>query len=121
MKKLLTCIAVLVAIYGVAVATVPPRRAIAKNGGVIGIGFWSGAACGSSATDAARAIRHAVNVAGIDHVALGSDFDGDKMAFDATGLVQITEALLAQGFNETEIRKIMGDNVARFLMNGLPE
>ena len=96
-------------------------RAIAANGGIIGIGFWSGATCGTSARDVARAIRHTANLAGIDHVSLGSDFDGDRMPFDVTGLVQITDALLAEGFSEGEIRKIMGDNVVRFLMNGLPE
>ena len=96
-------------------------RRIAKNGGVIGIGFWMGATCGSKPADVARAIRHAVNVAGIDHVSLGSDFDGDRMPFDATGLVRITDALLAEGFSEAEIRKIMGGNTVRLLMNGLPE
>ena len=96
-------------------------RAIAAKGGLIGIGFWSGATCGSSAKDVARAMRHAANLAGADHVSLGSDFDGDRMPFDATGLVQITDALLGEGFSEGEIRKIMGDNVVRFLMNGLPE
>jgi microsomal dipeptidase-like Zn-dependent dipeptidase len=96
-------------------------RAIAAKGGLIGIGFWSGATCGSSAKDVARAMRHAANLAGADHVSLGSDFDGDRMPFDATGLVQITDALLGEGFSVGEIRKIMGDNVVRFLMNGLPE
>src|SRR5581483_5772990 len=48
----------------------------------------------------ARAIRHAVNVAGIEHVGLGSDFDGAVVEpFDTTGLVQITDALLVEGFS----------------------
>jgi membrane dipeptidase len=43
------------------------------------------------------------------------------MPFDATGLVQITDALVAEGFSESDIRKIMGGNVVRLLRNGLPE
>jgi membrane dipeptidase len=95
-------------------------RLVAGTGGVIGIGFWSGAVCGPDATAIARAIRHAVTVAGIDHVALGSDFDGDKLPFDATGLPQVTEALLAEGFSETEVAQIMGGNVVRLLRTTLP-
>jgi microsomal dipeptidase-like Zn-dependent dipeptidase len=95
-------------------------RLIAGTGGVIGIGFWSGAVCGPDATSVAKAIRHAVTIAGIDHIALGSDFDGDKMPFDATGLPQITEALLAEGFSEAEVGKIMGGNVVRLLSKTLP-
>ena len=95
-------------------------RMIAKTGGVIGIGFWSGAVCGSEAKAIARAMRHAANLVGVQHVALGSDFDGDKMPFDVTGLVQITDALLEEGFSKAEIEAIMGGNVIRLLRNGLP-
>lgn len=95
-------------------------RLIARTGGVIGIGFWSGATCGPDAAAIAKAIRHAVSIAGIDHVALGSDFDGDKMPFDATGLVQITDALLAEGFSDEEVAAIMGGNLIRLLKTTLP-
>ena len=58
---------------------------------------------------------------GVDHVALGSDYDGAIEApFDATGIVHITDALLREGFNEDEIRKIMGENVIRALQSYLP-
>ncbi|MGS7457371.1 membrane dipeptidase, partial [Mycobacterium tuberculosis] len=58
-------------------------RAIAKTGGVIGIGFWDTAVCGEDARSIARAVRHAANVIGSDAVALGSDFDGAvKVPFD---------------------------------------
>jgi microsomal dipeptidase-like Zn-dependent dipeptidase len=58
---------------------------------------------------------------GIDHVALGSDFDGSvRTKFDATGLVLITEALLADGFSEAEIQQIMGGNVLRLLRESMP-
>jgi microsomal dipeptidase-like Zn-dependent dipeptidase len=96
-------------------------RAIANNGGIVGIGFWDTAVCGRDAAAIAKAIRHAANVMGVDHVALGSDYDGAVEApFDATGMVQITDALLREGFNEDEIRKIMGENVIRTLQLYLP-
>ena len=97
-------------------------KAIAANGGLIGIGFWDVAVCGSTPQAIARAIRHAVNVAGIDHVALGSDFDGaTTVPFDAAHMIQLTDTLLDAGFTEPEIRKVMGDNVLRFLRQNLPE
>ncbi len=96
-------------------------RRIAENGGVIGVGFWDTVLCGDSPADIARAMRHTVAVAGIDHVGLGSDFDGTvRVPFDATGLAQLTEALLKEGFTEMEIRQIMGENVLRLLRATLP-
>jgi membrane dipeptidase len=96
-------------------------KAIANNGGIVGIGFWDTAVCGGDAAAIAKAIRHATNLMGVDHVALGSDFDGAIEApFDATGMVQITDALLRENFNEGEIRKIMGENVIRLLQTYLP-
>ncbi|MBO0724179.1 MAG: dipeptidase [Blastocatellia bacterium] len=96
-------------------------KAIANNGGIVGIGFWDTAVCGGGAAAIAKAIRYATNVMGVDHVALGSDFDGAIEApFDATGMVQITDALLREGFNEGEIRKIMGGNVIRLLQTYMP-
>ena len=96
-------------------------RAIARNGGVVGIGYWSTATCGKDAKAIARAIRHAVSVAGIDHVGLGSDYDGTITApFDTAGLAELTDALIAEGFGEGEIRKIAGENVLRVLSGNLP-
>jgi membrane dipeptidase len=96
-------------------------RAIARNGGVVGIGYWDTATCGKDAKSIARAIRHAVSVAGIDHVGLGSDYDGTISApFDTSGLVELTDALIAEGLREGEIRKIAGENVVRVLKNNLP-
>jgi membrane dipeptidase len=63
-------------------------------------------------------IEHAVKVAGIDHVGLGSDFDGANMPFgmeDATKLPRITEALLQKGYSEGDVRKILGENTLRVL------
>jgi membrane dipeptidase len=63
-------------------------------------------------------IDHAVKVAGIDHVGLGSDFDGANMPLgmeDVTHLPQITEALLKKGYSEGDIRKILGENTLRVM------
>lgn len=94
---------------------------IAANGGVVGIGFWDTATCGRDAAAVARAVRYAADRVGIEHVALGSDFDGAIAApFDASGLVQVTDALLAAGFTEDEVRAVMGGNVVRLLQAQLP-
>ena len=96
-------------------------QAIAANGGVIGIGYWDAAVCTLGAASIARAIRHAVDVAGVDHVGLGSDFDGaTSTPFATDGLVEITQALLDQHFTTEEIAKIMGGNVIRLLAASLP-
>jgi len=97
-------------------------RAIARNGGIVGIGFWDTAVCGESAQDIAKAIRYAANLIGADHVALGSDFDGSvKVPFDTSGEALITEALLNENFTEEEIAQIMGGNVVRILSENLPD
>lgn len=96
-------------------------QGIARTGGVIGIGYWDTAVCGTDAQAIAKAIRYAANLVGVDHVGLGSDFDGAvKTPFDTTGLVQITDALIAEGFSDEEIGKIMGRNVLRLLIQNLP-
>jgi membrane dipeptidase len=96
-------------------------RRIAATGGVIGIGFWDGAICTPSAANVAKAIKHAVDVAGIDHVGLGSDYDGaTNEPFDVTGLVMITDELLKAGFDAEQIGKIMGGNTVRVLAQALP-
>jgi microsomal dipeptidase-like Zn-dependent dipeptidase len=58
---------------------------------------------------------------GVEHVALGSDFDGAVTTpFDTTGLVQITDAMLEAGYSEQETQMIMGENVVRFMKENLP-
>ena len=96
-------------------------KRIARTGGVIGIGYWDTAVCGRDATAIAKAIRYAAERVGVDHVGLGSDFDGAVTApFDTSGLVRITEALIAKGFTDEEIGKIMGRNTLRLLIQNLP-
>ena len=97
-------------------------KAIAKTGGIVGIGFWETAVCGEDAKSIAKAIRYASNIIGADHVALGSDFDGSvKVPFDTSGEALITEALLNENFTEEEITKIMGGNVVKLLSENLPD
>ena len=97
-------------------------RAVAATGGVIGVGFWDVAACGTDAAAIAREIRYTVGVVGAEHVGLGSDFDGAVTEpFDSGGMGLITEALLQQGMPEHDIRLVMGENVARVLGRVLPE
>jgi microsomal dipeptidase-like Zn-dependent dipeptidase len=96
-------------------------RAIAARGGVIGVGTWPRVVCDTTPAAIARAMRYVADLVGVEHVALGSDFDGTvKPPFDATGLPQLTEALLDAGFSPSEVRQIMGDNVVRFLRRTLP-
>ena len=63
-------------------------------------------------------IDHAVKVGGVDHVGLGSDFDGANMPYgmeDASKLPKITEALLHKGYSEGDVRKILGENTLRVM------
>jgi len=97
-------------------------RAVARTGGVIGIGYWKIAVCGLDARAVANAILYTVKLAGAEHVALGSDFDGaTTMPFDATGIPLITAALSQAGLSEHDIHLIMGENVVRVFSQGLPE
>ncbi len=96
--------------------------AIAENGGIIGIGFWDGANGDVNPSSIVKAIRHVVDMVGIQHVSLGSDFDGAVHThFDASEIVVLTEALLAEGFKPSEIKLIMGLNQINFLLENLPE
>lgn len=97
-------------------------RAVARTGGVIGIGYWEKAICGLDADAIARAILYTARTVGVEHVALGSDFDGSTTTpCDATGIPLITGALLRQGLSEHEIRLVMGENVLRVLSQTLPD
>ena len=66
-----------------------------------------------------RHISHAIEVAGIDHVCLGSDFDGVPSLpmgiDDVSGLPVVTKALLAGGNSEEDVRKVLGLNVIRIM------
>lgn len=95
-------------------------RGVAKTGGVIGIGYWDAAICGTEPEKVAAAIAHVRDLVGIDHVGLGSDFDGAvTTGFDTAQLVFVTQALVDRGFTPEEIRKVMGGNVLRVLRAGI--
>lgn len=91
-------------------------RAVARNGGVVGIAYFGVAVCDATPAGIARAMRHAADVAGVEHVGLGSDFDGAvQVPFDATAIVQLVDPLLALGFTDAQIRLILGENTLRVL------
>jgi membrane dipeptidase len=97
-------------------------RAVAAKGGLIGIGYWDTATCGTDAHAIVKAMRYVSDRVGVEHVALGSDFDGAVTEpFDTSGLVEITAAMLEAGYSEQEIRMIMGENALKFLAANLPE
>jgi microsomal dipeptidase-like Zn-dependent dipeptidase len=96
-------------------------RAIAAEGGLIGIGFWADVTCDDTPAGIAGAIIAAIGVVGEDHVALGSDFDGAvRTTFDASELSALTQALIDRGLPEEVIAKVMGGNMVRFLQAALP-
>jgi membrane dipeptidase len=97
-------------------------KSIAAKGGLIGIGFWDGAACDTSPTGVVKSIRYAIDMLGVDHVALGSDYDGStEVEFDISELAVLTHTMIEQGFSEEEIEKVMGGNTVRFFLANLPK
>ncbi|MEO6432863.1 MAG: dipeptidase [Sphingomicrobium sp.] len=95
-------------------------RGLARTGGVIGIGYWDAAICDTSPRAAAKAMRHVRDLVGVQYVALGSDYDGaTTVRFDTSQLIQVTQALLDEGFTHEEIRAVMGGNALRVLGEGL--
>ena len=137
-------------------------RALAKNGGVVGINFGEGfvnskdaemlrqsinaisynvpdltgkalddyaaeeekrdmkpRAVAATIDDVAAHIDHAVKVAGIDHVGIGSDFDGisgpPRGLEDASKMVFLAARLLEKGYSDEDVKKIMGGNTLRVI------
>lgn len=97
-------------------------KEIARRGGIIGVGYFEGAICDISPKGIAETILAAVKLMGDDAVALGSDFDGTVVtALDTSELAAITHELVEAGASEILIRKVMGENVKRFLSENLPQ
>lgn len=119
---------VVVSHTGVAAVCPGPRnltdeqlRAIAANGGLIGIGYWDGAVCKPTVGNIVKAITHAVRVMGVQHVGLGSDFDGaTETPWDTRGVIVITHALLEAGMSADDVSRVMGGNTLDFLLRTLP-
>jgi membrane dipeptidase len=109
-------------------------RAIAAAGGVINVNFYSrfidpaylAAALANAAVLPTTPlsilidhIDHVATVAGLQHVGLGSDFDGmsalPEGVSDVTGLPRVADALLARGYTEADVAGILGGNMLRLL------
>lgn len=111
-------------------------RALAKNGGVIMINFYNGfintdyakpgdpvptKSAQTATMDMLMAhFEHAIKVAGIDHVGIGSDFDGVDGLLppgmeDVSKLPAITYELLKRGHSEADVKKVLGENLLRVM------
>ena len=94
---------------------------IANMGGLICIGYGDGAVCDISPDGIVKSLRYAIDLVGEDHVALGSDYDGNTtVAFDTSELSVLTQKMIDHGFSDTEIAKVMGGNSVKFLHSYLP-
>lgn len=111
-------------------------RALAKNGGVIMINFYNGfinteyakpgdpvptKSAQTATMDMLMAhFEHAIKVAGIGHVGIGSDFDGVDGLLppgmeDVSKLPTITYELLKRGHSEADVKKVLGENLLRVM------
>jgi membrane dipeptidase len=92
-------------------------RAMAARGGVVGVNFYPVFLGGTTLDRVVAHIDHMVRVMGIDHVALGSDFDGIRQVphglEDVSRLPNLTAALLARGYTPEQAQKILGGNALR--------
>jgi len=95
-------------------------KKLAAKGGIVGIAFFDMVVGEDEIKGIVASMKRVKNLVGVEHVALGSDYDGSvAVPFDITGFPIIVEALLQEGFSEDEIRAIMGENVKRFLLENL--
>jgi membrane dipeptidase len=101
-------------------------RKIADNGGMVGIIFMNYWLMPHETKRGinfiTRTLEHFVNVAGIDHVGIGSDFDGftdppDDLG-DASEFPRLTQRMIAEEFGQEQIEKIWGGNALRVLHEG---
>lgn len=97
-------------------------RALAQKGGVAHItlyhGFLRADTPEATILDAIDHLEHAIQVMGIDHVGIGTDFDGDgtvRGCADASELINFTRHLLKRRYSERDIAKIWGGNWLRVM------
>lgn len=96
-------------------------RALAKKGGVAHITLYHGflkKEGEATVMDAIAHLEHAIEVMGIDHVGVGTDFDGDgtvRGMADASEMINFTLHLLRRKYNERDIEKIWGGNWLRVM------
>jgi len=92
-------------------------RALAARGGVVGVNFYPAFTGGETIGHVLAHVDYLVTVAGADHVALGSDFDGFTATVtgleDVSRLPALTAGLAARGYSPEDIRKILGGNALR--------
>lgn len=92
-------------------------RAIAARGGVVGVNFYPAHAGGRTLDRILNQIDYMVKVMGIDHVGLGSDFDGFTQTVrgleDVSKLPNLTAGLASRGYTPEEVKKILGGNALR--------
>jgi membrane dipeptidase len=101
-----------------------------ENGGVVMVNFFSGfivprdqgnedRSRRGTVRDVVDHIEHIIKIAGIDHVGIGSDFDGvprlPKQLDDVAHYPYITQELLNRGYDREQIKKILGANLIRAL------
>lgn len=96
-------------------------RALAAKGGVMQITMYNGFLVKdgeATVLDALRHLAHAIEIMGIDHVGIGTDFDGDggvRGMANSSELLNFTRLLLARGYSEQDIEKIWGGNFLRVM------
>jgi microsomal dipeptidase-like Zn-dependent dipeptidase len=97
-------------------------KRIADKSGLICIGYWDGAVCDITPDGVVKSLRYAIDLVGVDHVALGSDFDGSTtVTFDTSELAVLTQKMMDHGFSKSEIAQVMGGNSVKFLSAYLPK
>ena len=96
-------------------------RALAQKGGVAQTTIYHGFLKKdgeATINDVIAHLEHAIDVMGIDHVGLGTDFDGDggvRGLANSSELINFTRRLLARRFSEHDIQKIWGGNFMRVI------
>jgi len=96
-------------------------KILADNGGVMGMNFSASFVTENKENATLERlldhVDHVVKVASVEHVGIGSDFDGientPKGLEDVTRMPYLTEGLVKRGYKEDEIRKILGENFLR--------
>ena len=96
-------------------------RALAAKGGVMQVTLYNGFLVKdgeATVLDALKHLEHAIKVMGIDHVGIGTDFDGDggiRGFANSSEVINFTRQLMARHYTENEIQKIWGGNFLRVM------
>ena len=96
-------------------------RALAARGGVAQVTLYSGFLrenAPATIRDAVEHLNHMVNIMGVEHVGIGTDFDGDGGIIgcaSASELINFTRQLLRERYSEADIRGIWGENFLRVM------